>query len=190
MRMHVFTVAALLGATGLASASPERPITAGFSLGMAQSRVDAAGDANNTIGLWGRLQFTPRVSGQLELMRISADDGNANLRTGTLLFVIDLAKQGRLMPVLLAGLGLDHSSDPYGLDTTGHHIEGGLGLEYRANGGLTFGIDARLGGRTIDSQPKGILEMPPQPGTPTFFVPSHLSEGEYRQVRATLGVRF
>jgi hypothetical protein len=183
MYKPVLAAALVLGSATVASANPA--ITAGFSMGMAQSKQDSAGDANNTLGLWGRMQFTPRVHGQLELVRISTDTPGANLRTGTLLLVVDLANSGKLMPVLLAGFGLDFSSDEFGYNTTGHHIEGGIGLEYRERNGLTFGIDARLGGRTIGQNDIAV----PVEGAITF-VPSRLADGEYRQIRATIGVRF
>jgi hypothetical protein len=201
MRSYALVVAGVTLA-GTAAAEPVNPypeervsrlraLTAGFSIGMAQSKADAPSDANNTLGLWGRYRFATRVSAQLEFMRISTDERNANLRSGTVSLVVDLANKGRygLMPYLIAGIGIDRSADELGSNYTGHHLEGGLGLELRLRNGLTAGIDARLGGRSIGPNEEDVIE-PPTGGDVIFYVPSRLTDGEYRQIRATLGVRF
>lgn len=197
------TAALLPALSGLAEA---RPITAGLTAGVAQSKQDADGgaDANHTIGLFGRLGFTPRLAGQLEVSRIQTDDSYVNIRSATALLVVDLGSKGRLVPVLVAGLGLDDASDPYGNSTGAHHIEGGLGLEYRAEGGFTIGADMRLGGRTLHYDDNvypltgGIKQTgidasgsgtPPQGGA-IYYAPSSLRDGEYRTARITLGIQF
>jgi len=187
------TVFAAVLVLALPSAAVAGPITAGVSLGLAQSKADAelGTDSQQTVGLFGRLGFSSRISGQLEVSRYQTDDGtNATIRTGTALLVVDLKDRGPWMPVLVAGIGLDHAVDPSGLSSTtrGHHIEGGLGLEYRSAGGFTLGADVRLGGRSIDDQ------VVAQDDILCFvapcFGPSPLKEGEYRSARVTLGVRF
>lgn len=167
------------------------PITAGVSLGLAQSKADAQADSNQTIGLFGRLAFTSRLAGQLELARYQTDaTSNNNMRTGTALLVVDLAESRRWVPTLAAGIGLDRADSgcptcTWEGQTTGHHIEGGLGLEYRAEGGFTLGADLRMGGRSIDHG-----QLQPLQGGVIAFAPSHFSEGEYRSARVTLGIRF
>jgi outer membrane protein with beta-barrel domain len=174
----------------LAASTPAHAetITVGASLGLAQSRADSSADSNNVVGLYGRLAFSSRVAGQLEVARYQTDDADSNvsMRTATALLVVDLASSGPdrvFFPTLIAGLGLDHAADDFG-SANGHHIEGGLGLELRTHGGFIAGVDLRLGGRTIDT-PK----ITPVAGT-VFFAPSHLSDGEYRSAHVTIGVRF
>ena len=164
------------------------PITAGVGLGIIQSQVDSAADPNHTIAIFGRLAFTPRLAGQLELQRIQTDNQNVDLRTASALLVVDLGSRGRLVPVMLAGLGFDTASTTYGGDSSGHHIEGGFGLEYRADGGFSIGADVRMGGRTIDSQP--VVFAPVGCSSCLASQPSTLHDGEYRSARLTVGVRF
>src|SRR5206468_3184670 len=109
-----------------------------------------------------------------------------DIRTGTALLVIDLGAGPHLVPTLAAGMGLDRASDHYGGATTGHHFEGGLGLEYRADGGFVVGVEGRLGGRSIDSD----TTLYPVRSGIDLYAPSYLRAGEYRSIRATLGVRF
>ena len=186
MRTLATAFAVTLGLGLLQSAASAGPITAGLSMGLAESKADASAntDANKTIGLYGRLRFTPRLAGQLELSRINTDDQNLNIRSGTALLVVDLGSKGALVPILLAGIGVDVATGTY-TSKAAHHIEGGLGLEYRAPGGFTIGVDARMGGRSIDSAAaKGpVLQA-------LYRTSPSLSEGEYRSARITLGVRF
>jgi opacity protein-like surface antigen len=185
--------------SSLAIASPA--ITAGLSLGAIQSEVDAEGDHNNTLGLYGRLGFSKRIAGQLEVAKLSTGEynyDNTTIRTATALLVVDLRDRGELMPVLMAGLGIDRASSDYD-STSGTHIEGGLGLEYRARSGLTIGLDFRLGGRSVDER---VYEAYPVEGdvggAPCGLetcvlaneAPSELREGEYRALRLSLGIRF
>jgi hypothetical protein len=162
--------------------------SAGLNLGLIQSQADADKDANHTIGLYGRVQMSPRWSAQLEIGRIETDDGSGtDLRQAGGLLMVDLANGGHLIPMLLAGAGFDWESTAYD-STSGHHIEGGFGLEYRADGGLTLGADIRLGSRNIDTpkaQPVGI-----DGAVPLLAPASHLTDGEYRSARLYVGVRF
>jgi hypothetical protein len=185
---------ACLSCFALPTLADARPIVAGATLGLAQSKVDASDDASRTLGLFGRLGLTPRLSAQLELQQYrTEDDSYKTLRTWTAALVVDLTAHPRWVPVLLAGAGLDHESYVDGGDAGhGHHFEGGFGIEYRHPGGLTLGADARLGGRSMESDDvifEGDGKAVPPTG-PVFLVPSRLAEGEYRSLRLTLAIRF
>lgn len=185
MRIRSLAFACVVALPSLAAANP---ITAGLHLGVTQSKEDGANgiDASNTVGLYGRLGFSKRVAGQLEVTKASAgDDSGFTLRSGTLLVVVDLAS-GRLVPTIGAGVGIDSATMPYGSAGKATHIEGGFGLEYRAEGGLTIGLDLRMGGRTLTEQ----VSVEPVAGTVAYYAPSRLTEGEYRSGRLTVGVRF
>jgi hypothetical protein len=100
--------------------------------------------------------------------------------------VVELAQpDAHVMPLLLAGIGYDHAGTQYGGSTDAHHIEGGLSLEYRADGGFTIGAGFRLGGRSIDSDTTQL----PLAGV-ALYQPSYLREGEYRSLGMYAGVRF
>ncbi|MDQ3369729.1 MAG: hypothetical protein M3680_30270 [Myxococcota bacterium] len=184
----------VLGSPLLATAGP---VTAGISVGSLQSKVDAEGDGDGTLGLFGRLRFGRRISGQLEVTKIESDpelDYNRTVvRTATALLVVDLLERGTLMPVLFAGLGIDHASNDY-QTTEGTHIEGGLGLEYRATNGLTLGLDVRLGGRSVEAPEYGYLADDALTACCSddlrWAPPAALHEGEYRSVRLSLGITF
>lgn len=175
-----------------ASAGPHG-LTVGVSAGWTrdQAAADAGTDATSTMGLWGRLRLSPRLAGQVELVRHRTDNGCATctvgatteIRSASALLVVDLADSGRWMPVLVAGFGVDR--DDGSVPTKGHHTEGGVGVEYRSEGGFTIGGDVRMGGRSIDSQPTKLLT-----GGATFLAPGGMQAGEYRSARLTLGLRF
>src|SRR5687768_10257016 len=141
------TMFALCFAPSVAAAGP---LTAGVNLGLSQSELDGQQglDPSRTVGLFGRLAFNPRVAGQLEVARVQTGDeySQVNIRSATMSMVVDLGNKGRLVPILVAGIGMDWASNDYGGSSEAHHIEGGLGLEYRAEGGLTIGVDLRMGG--------------------------------------------
>ena len=180
---------ATLAAATLAAAptvAEARPITAGVGLGLTQSKDSAATDPNHTLGVFGRVGLTPRLSAQLDLARLESDDQNVTLRTGTALLVLDFGGDGHLVPVLLAGLGLDSASYSYGGDTSASHVEAGLGLEYRLDGGLTLGADVRVGSRSVDPMPATAYPT----GGALYYAPSTLRDGEYRSARLTAGIRF
>ncbi len=189
--MRLAVAAALLALPTVAAADPS--ITAGISLGAIQSKVDGVGGAtpNQTLGVFGRLAFGKRVAGQLEVGKTETDASYVTMRKGTALLVVDLGSRGRLVPVLFAGIGLDHATTNSGYtEQSAHHIEGGLGLEYRADS-LILGIDARMGGRTLDGsdQVVPLAGDTREPGI-AYIAPSGLREGEYRSARVTLGLRF
>jgi hypothetical protein len=175
--------------TSLPSLAAANPITMGVHLGVTQNEDDGAAglDPNDTLGLFGRLQLSPRIGGQLEVQRIKTEDGNVDIRTGTASLVLDLVAKGRLIPTLAIGAGLDSASTAYGGETDGHHFEGGFGLEYRADGGLVLGAELRMGGRSIEQSD----QIQPLAGDDiAYYAPSTLREGEYRSARLFLGLRF
>ena len=193
MRLFVILVVAV---PALAHAEP---MTIGVGVGMIQSASDVGTYApNETLGVYGRYRFTPRLAVQLELQRLETDDQSqaTNLRTATALLVVDLAASTHLVPILLVGTGVDDETTSYdgtttSVSTDGYHFEGGFGLEYRAAGGLVIGADARMGGRSIES--------PDQPGPLCYETHAlclanapapELHDGGYRSVRMTIGVRF
>jgi hypothetical protein len=181
--MRLAAALAVLVVPSLAAAGP---MSAGVSFGETQSKIDATAGANRTLGVFGRLGFTPRVAGQLEIQRIQTDDtSQTDIRTATGLLVVDLGAGKHLVPTILAGFGFDKATTSYGYDTTATHLEGGFGLEYRADGGLTIGADVRMGGRSITQDTKAVPL-----GTVALYAPSTLQEGEYRSARLTVGVRF
>jgi len=186
------TLAALSAALWLApTTAAAGPLTAGVNLGLSQSELDgqAGIDPSRTIGLFGRLAFNKRLAGQLEVARLETEDDSTSIRTATASLVVDLGSKGRLVPTLVAGIGMDWADSTYGSTNEAHHIEGGLGLEYRAEGGLTLGIDVRLGGRTLHQQ-EDIAYPTDVRGGVAYIVPSQLQEGEYRTAQLKLGVRF
>lgn len=174
----------LVALVALPSLASARPITAGVGLGRIQS--ERASEGQDTIQLYGRLGFTPRVSGQLELQKIDVASDSATARTGTALLVVDLGSGRRLVPTILAGIGIDRASDAYGGHARGTHIEGGFGLEYRADGGFTIGADLRLGGRSIEDD---VAIQPLYDDSALYYSPL-LEEGEYRSARVFAGIRF
>jgi hypothetical protein len=173
-------VALLLGSTTVASAG----VTAGVDLGLTQAKDDGNADSSHTLGVFGRLGFTPRLAGQLELQKIDTGTPNVDIRTVTGLLVVDLGDGGRLMPMILAGIGIDHAGMTYG-SVDGHHLEGGFSLEYRADGGFTIGAGFRLGGRSIDSD-STIVPL----ANVALYVPQTIREGEYRSAGIYAAVRF
>lgn len=196
------TIVALVILAAAAPAAAETQVTVGASAGLFQNKEDAAAgvDSTETLGLWGRVGFSKRLSGQLEITRHKSQEGCAQCTFGTAtdirvfsaMLVVDLKDGGRWMPTLIAGMGLDR--DDGSIPAQGHHIEGGFGLEYRADGGLTVGLDGRLGGRSIDEQAVGIQAddgvAVGGTGAVAFLGPTTMRAGEYRTIRLTLGIRF
>ena len=178
-------LAALLLAPAVASA---RPITVGASYGMIQSKVDAGADPNSQLTAFGRVGIGRHVEAGLELQDISAGDNSTVIRTIGGLLLVDLSSHSKLMPMLIAGLGVDHAATSYGSTTDAHHYEGGIALEYRADGGLVVGGDLRIGGRSIDSNSN--MVYPLSGGAIARTATSQLSDGEYRSARLYVGVRF
>ena len=160
------------------------PVSFGAGAGYSESQAAPAQAATQSLGLFGRLGLSPRLSLQLELARTQNANARLDDTSGSALAVLDLA-QGTWVPLLLAGAGLDRAGDTQ-LPIEAHHFEAGVGLELRSQGGLFVGADARIGELDIDKQPAVVALFCPVSGCafPT------LHAGEYRSVRATLGVRF
>lgn len=146
--------------------------------------ADAGVHASGTLGLWGRFSLSKRIAVQAEIARHKAD-GNCGefctfdapvIRTYGAMLAVDLRDRGQWMPMLLVGAGLDREDGGFGMK--GSHLEGGVGLEYRAEGGFLIGADVRLGGRSIDN---GDMILP--------AVVGGMREGEYRAARITMGIR-
>lgn len=182
--MHMRTVAFVLAL--LPTAASARPFTAGVGVGRIEAEQDWDGEADDTLQVFGRLGLTSRVAGQLELQKIEGGT-NAEIRTGTALVVVELGRSGRLVPTMFAGMGIDRASDGYGYSQRGSHIEGGFGLEYRFDGGLTLHADVRLGGRSVEDE--RILPIAVEGDALALYAPM-LIEGEYRSARVGVGVRF
>lgn len=197
MRIAAFVVVGL--AAVLPSLATAAPITAGVSFGTHHDEVDADGEGNRSLGLFGRIGLSRRMSAQLEVMKIDTDEQTwtpTNIRVGTLSLRFDLVDpiKSRLVPTVSFGAGLDRATTDY--DTTsGHHYEGGLGLEYRAEGGFTIGLDLRFGGRSVEEKYVVQEDGTPPPETagqprPLIYDGGGLREGEYRALRVTAGVAF
>lgn len=163
------------------AAAHARPITAGVGIGVTQPEVNSNVDADHTLSLWGRVGLTPVFAAQLEVGRIDGADQNLSTRSATLLGVLDLAR-GHWVPVLVFGAGIANGSESSGeIDT--HHLEAGVGLEYRSPDGFVLGADLRVGDRTVDSDSRPVLDT-------TWSPPPTLADGQYRSARITLGVQF
>jgi len=175
--MRTWVLSALL----VSSAAAANPITVGASLGMTQNEVNANADPDQALSLYGRVELARRVSAQLELGRIDGADQTLQTRTASALGVLDLGG-GPLVPIVLAGAGLEDGSGGGG-SVSAHHLEAGIGLEYRSRDGLVLGADLRLGDRTIDSDTRPMVLT-------TWSPPPTLAEGQYRSARVTLGIRF
>ena len=171
----------------VASVAAARPITVGASYGITQSKVDAAADPNTMMTAFGRIGIGRHVEAGLELQDISTPDQSTVIRTFGALLAVDLASNKHLMPMLIAGIGVDHAAMSYGGSTDAHHYEGGFALEYRADGGIVVGGDVRIGGRSIDSSQ---MVYPLQGVAYSAPASSQLSDGEYRSARLYVGVRF
>jgi len=167
-------------------------VTVGASLGLSETKIDSdnGADATHTLGLFGRLGFSRRVAGQIELLRYQSEEGcetctfgtTSQIRTGTALLIVDLTDNPRWVPTLAAGIGIDRDDGSY--PQKAHHIEGGLGLEYRGDGGVTVGIDLRMGERTIEEDFVALDDGVAR------FGPTTMQAGEYRSGRIWFGVRF
>ncbi len=195
MRLLAFPLTLALVPALASAVAAETKVVVGVSAGLFHNKEDAeAGfDSTETLGLWGRVGLSKRLSAQLEIARHQSQQGCDTCTFGTAtdvrvfsgLIVIDLTDGGRWVPTMLAGIGIDR--DDGSIPTSGSHIEGGFGLEYRANGGLTIGADARLGGRSIDDDATIQVDAA---NSIRFVGPTVMREGEYRAIRMTLGVRF
>ena len=168
------------------------PVTAGVAFGLAnsQTNADQGGDADTTLGLFGRLDFSSRLAGQLELSKLTIEDdytGNTigDIRSFSALLLVDVLDRNRFHFTLMIGAGIDQAETEWD-STDAHHFEGGLGVEYRADGGFTIGADFRLGGRSVDDDDEYYIEG----DVPALIYAPGIDEGEYRAARIYAGVRF
>jgi hypothetical protein len=188
--MRLAAAALAVAAVALPALADARPFTAGVGIGRSQSKADAAGDASDTMQVFGRLSFTKRLAVQLELQKLQMPYGDATVRSGTLHLVVELGSRGHFVPLLFAGYGGDKLTDAYGYEISASHTEGGVALEYRADGGLTIGADLRLGGRSIDDGQYKIQPAYNDNSSIALYQPETLQAGEYRSARIYAAVRF
>lgn len=192
-------VAALALPLLLSARAEAGPLSAGVQLGSTNNRAeaDAGEDASSAYGVYGRLRISPRVSGQLEVGRIDTGASDLSIRQVTALVLVDIARLGaarRLVPTVMLGLGVDHaSSAAYGVSADAQRVEAGVGLEYRAEGGLTVGLDLRIGERSVDDQAtiQPVYDGGIGGGVPLDPIGStSSSSSEFRVARVTVGLRF
>jgi hypothetical protein len=177
-------LAGLVALSVVSTAAAASPFTIAAGLGMTQDEVNSHQDPNSVLSVLGRAGLSRRFALELELSRVDTGANHAS-RTATALGVFDLGSNPRWVPHLFAGLGVDDSDVGYGNDV-GHHLEAGVGLEYRASSGLVIGARFHIGDRTIDSQPKvDVLAC-----CTDLYSPPSLNDGQYRSLDAYAGVRF
>jgi hypothetical protein len=181
MRSRVLAAALLVS-----PAVSANPLTVGAGVGITQSEVNANGDPDQALGLFGRVGLTRTLSGQLEVSRTNGQDPNLQTRSVAMVAVLDLGTNPEFVPILLAGAGLDHGDEQYGGVIDAHHVEAGVGLEYRSHGGFVLGAEVHIGERTVDSN-STIVPL----ACCTLYQPnSTLVDGQFRTARITLGLRF
>ena len=184
-------LAALALAVALPSLAEARPgLSAGVGLGRTQDKVNADGDASSTMNIFGRLSFTKRLAAQLEFQKLEQPYSEMQVRSATLLLVVDLGQRGRLVPIMFGGFGGDTATDAYGYESSGSHKEGGLGLEYRGDGGFTVGADVRLGGRSINGSSDKAVPLYEERDAIAIYPSPGLQAGEYRSARLYAAIRF
>ena len=168
------------------SAARANPVTVGAGLGLTQSEANSNTDADHALALFGRLGLSKTLAVQVDVSKISGADATTDTRSVTGSFVVDLARGGRAVPVLVGGAGFDRET----MSGTGvidaHHFEAGLGLEYRSPDGFVLGADFRIGDRTVDSN----STLVPLACCTLWSYPQTLVDGQYRTARVTLGVQF
>ena len=179
--MHRLACALVLASSSALAA----PITVGAGLGITQDEVSSSQDPSSTLAVFGRLGLSHRLAAELDFTKVDTA-ANSAARTVTGYLVLDLGSNPRWVPQLFAGAGIDRADAGYG-EIDGHHFEGGLGLEYRAESGFTIGARFHLGGRSIDSQP---LVYPVACCTNDLWSPNTLEASQYRSLDAYAGVRF
>ena len=185
--MRLRLAAALACLPSLAAAGP---FSVGAGLGLTESAATAntGSSSDTTYSLFGRLALTPQIAAQLEISRIDTPNDQVDTRVYGGLLIGSLG-HGALVPIVLAGGGLDRATLGGNLETDAHHFEGGLGLELHSRGGAFIAVDARLGSRTLDSMP--IYPAPvlcPQGGG--CGTPPMMASGDYRSVRISAALQF
>ncbi|MFT3700709.1 MAG: outer membrane beta-barrel protein [Kofleriaceae bacterium] len=178
---------ALLLVASTAAAEPAIPVTFGVSGGMTQSSSEAMQDPSGMIGLLVRVAGQ-RFGVELEMTKISRDQGDAQLATGRA--VIDLAS-GRWVPQVFAGLGIDRASaDNTGYD--GRHAELGAGVEFRTASGFVAGARFHLGTRWDATSAYNTYGAPDCLVGCDSVAPTNdpVPTGQYRTLDLYAGVRF
>jgi len=184
--MRLVLASILVCATG--SVALARPVTIGISAGTVQSENDYDDEAEGLLQAWGRVGLSGRLSAQLNLEKESMSNSDVRVRSGTAALVVELGPiggpKGRVFPLVFGGVGIDRADDGYGGGQDGNHIEGGLGVELRLDGGFVIGVDARIGDRSADNQEDVILDG--GTGVAAYYVPV-MPTGEYRSLRLGVG---
>jgi len=182
--MSRFACASLALLSLAASNAVAGPITVGAGLGVTQDEASSNQDPFSTLSLFGRIALGRSISTELDITKVNTAQGySARVITG--LLVLDLGSNVHWVPQLFAGLGIDRASVGYG-DYSGHHFEGGAGLEYRADGGFAIGARFHLGGRSIDSEPA----VYPLACCTDLYAPNTLQASQYRSFDLYAGIRF
>nr|HEX4313152.1 hypothetical protein [Kofleriaceae bacterium] len=193
MRFAAGLVVVVLGSSTVAFANP---VELGAGVGLTQASSDAQDNQSSRQAdtLFARVGVFGPISAQAEIGRV--DSTGSSVRSVTAAAVLELGHR-RVVPFILAGVGADTQSDSVGDSNTYQRYEGGVGLEYRASGGLTIGVDLREGTRTGGPGPQ-VFETAPSDGGSVSGGTTHLAPlynnalttGEYRTARVTIGVSF
>jgi hypothetical protein len=168
------------------SSARANPVMVGAGLGLTQSEANSTSDADHALALFGRLGLSRTLAVQVDVSKISGQDPNTDTRSATGSIVLDLARGGRAVPILVGGAGFDRETTTGTGVIDAHHFEAGLGLEYRSPDGFVLGADFRIGDRTVDSN----STLVPLACCTLWSYPQTLTDGQYRTARVTLGVRF
>jgi hypothetical protein len=178
----------LLATLLASSAALANPLTVCAGLGVTEDQVNSSSSQpeNNTLSVFGRYNVTGATALELDLTKIDSGYG-ATARAATALVVFDLRSGARLVPQLFVGAGLDRIDD-YGTPIDGNHVEAGLGLEYRADGGFTLGARFHLGSRSFDTM---AVAVPQTCCLDCCLGSAPTSQStEFRSLDAYAGVRF
>jgi hypothetical protein len=173
----------------LSSTAQAEPSLVGGNLGVERGSSGNS-DTSTSIGVWARKALQRGVWVQLELSRIDMSGnatpsimppaGSSDVLAGSGLLVVDLERRSSIVPILLAGAGLDRATNIV-RDVSYAHAELGAGLELRA-GSFMLGVDARVGVRNrVAETHRDIL---------TYLETRVPSEGVYKTARLVGGLRF
>ena len=173
----------------LSSTARAEPSLIGGTLGV---EIGSAGnyDHSTSLGVWARKSLQRGVWAQLELSRVDMSGnaapsimppaGSSDVLSGGGLLIVDLERRSSIVPILLAGAGLDRGTNVV-RDVSYVHAELGGGLELRA-GSFMLGIDARLGVRNRVAETHRDLLVTFESRLP--------SEGIYKTARLVAGLTF
>ena len=168
-----------------------------------QGESDAGVAPTRDYGLMARLGSGLGLeldASRLQLQSTAPSAAGTDVRSATLALVLPVGQffNYHIVPMVFAGAGIDYvtlNGDP---NAVYHHLEYGLGLEYRSKkrgGGVVFGADFRTGSRTLDVSAGGVKSdlanaignvlLAKEPVTA-----SALPQGDYREVRCYVGISF